>query len=283
MSSNDTPVRLGRIGYVNVLPIYHALEAGVLTHDFSFHSGPPAELNQFMSQGGMDLSSCSSIEYGRNPDDYFLIPDLAIASRGPVMSVLLMSQAPVESLSGQQLVLSAQTHTSAALLRLLLCKKGVTPAFITGDVSRSLGSDTPPAAFLAIGDEAMSLRSHPGYPYRWDLGQAWMDLTGLPFVFGVWVASRRSVEKDRARMLGAVATLLRAKAWGQAHLEQMAAMAAGHAGWTETDMLAYFQGLSYDLSPWELSGLNLFYQWLHDAGEIPAVPALRFLEPDTPA
>ena len=44
-------LRMGRIGYLNVLPIYHPLEAGIIPHDFEIISGPPAVLNNMMARG----------------------------------------------------------------------------------------------------------------------------------------------------------------------------------------------------------------------------------------
>lgn len=60
-------LRMGRISYLNVLPVYHPLEAGILPHDFELVSGPPALLNDMMSRGELHVSSCSCFEYARRP------------------------------------------------------------------------------------------------------------------------------------------------------------------------------------------------------------------------
>ena len=84
-------LRMGRINFLNVLPIYHPLEAGIIPHDFELVSGPPALLNNMMAAGELHVSSCSCIEYARHPGQYYLVRDLSIGSNGPVMSVLLLS------------------------------------------------------------------------------------------------------------------------------------------------------------------------------------------------
>ena len=274
------PVLLGKIGYTNVLPIYLPLEAGQVPHRFVIESGPPALLNQRMAAGQLDLSACSSIAYARNPDDYLLVPDLAIGSRGPVRSVLLKSRVPVAQLDGRQVVASSQSHTSAALLQLLLTHHlGVLAQFVVGDVSSLLHTQTPPEAFLAIGDEALRLRDHPDYPYGLDLGQAWTELTGLPFIFGVWVVSRRSAVELGTLMTASVRALLMAKRQGCAQLDHISALSAARLGTDAADMRVYYDGLVYDLGEWEQQGLKTFFQWLKDVGAIEKVPPLRFFNP----
>ncbi|MDR2161878.1 MAG: menaquinone biosynthesis protein, partial [Desulfovibrio sp.] len=183
--------RLGRIGYLNVLPIYHGLECGAVPHGFELVSGPPAALNALMAKGRLLASSTSSLEYARRPERYFLLPNLAIAGNGPIQSVLLLSRVPLDRLEGRTILASPASHTSVALLRLLL--RDFFPLAVywrTGAAAGALASSQPPDAFLAIGDEALRLRRHPDYPYRLDLGEAWLRWTGLPFVFGLWVADR---------------------------------------------------------------------------------------------
>ena len=62
------PLRMGRISYLNVLPIYHPLEAGIIPHDYELVSGPPALLNEMMGRGELQVSSCSCFEYARRPE-----------------------------------------------------------------------------------------------------------------------------------------------------------------------------------------------------------------------
>ena len=272
------PVRLGRIGYLNVLPIYHPLESGLIDNDCEVVSGPPSELNRLMDEGRLDLSAASSIEYARHPDKYFLIPDIAIGSRGPVQSVLLLSRVPVEELAGETILVSAQTHTSAALLRVLqrnLWK--IETDFVTGSATEALAQGRRPAAILCIGDEALNLRYHPDYPQRTDLGEAWRDLTGLPFIFGVWLVSRDSWARGRETLENAARMLIAGKEWGQEHMGEVCVMAAEKSCLNDDEMCSYFAGLVYDFGPEEQQGLKVFYENLAAAGFIERVPPLEFL------
>lgn len=274
----NKPLRMGRINFLNVLPIYHPLEAGILAHDFELVAGTPAFLNDMMAAGELQVSSCSCIEYGRHPDRYYLVRDLSIGSRGPVLSVLLLSQFPLADLAGREILISGESHTSVALLKLMLSGYYHVPAsFRTGPVSAELRSATPPAAFLAIGDEALRLRNHPQYPFQIDLAEAWREWTGLPFVFGLWVISASAIESGMiADDPGAI--LRAGRDWGLEHMDVILDL-TGHGCPLSRDVLRYYyeQGLFYTLAGDELAGLEFFYEKLENAGMIDSRPQLRFL------
>ncbi|MGE4293647.1 MAG: menaquinone biosynthetic enzyme MqnA/MqnD family protein [Desulfovibrio sp.] len=277
--SGNGRLRLGKIGYRNVLPIYHPLEQGLVEHDLEIVSGVPAELNELMRLGELHLSANSSIEYARRPERYLLVPDLAIGCHGPVQSVLLLSQRPVQRLAGHSVLVSAQTHTSAALLRMLLARRyKIETGFENGDATALLQAGVRPEAILAIGDEALELRRHPDYPYLYDLGQEWLEWTGLPFIFGVWIVRRESWELHREPLETAVNQLLRAKEWGQEHLSELCSLAARGSSLDALEMCSYFTGLSYDLGERERSGLELFFEMLVQTRVIPTLPQLEFVE-----
>lgn len=277
-ADTDTRLRLGRISYLNVLPIYHSLENNQTGHDYELVYGPPAELNRLMAAGKLDVASTSSIEYARNADQYFLVPDLAIGSCGPVMSVLLLSSCPVEELDGKTVLTTSQSHTSAALLRLLLrFRYGLTVNYRTGSAWEQVGSDNPPEALLAIGDEALRLRNHPRYPYKVDMGEAWREWTDLPFIFGVWVVSRDSVDKGCFKTDPA-ALLQRGRDWGASHMETILDIAEKRDYLSRGDLVEYFKGLVYTMGEEAQQGLRMFYQKLVEAGELEYVPELVFYD-----
>ncbi len=271
-------IRLGRISYANVLPIYLPLETGRIPHRYQFVSGPPAALNEIMSAGGLDVASVSSIEYARRPERYLLIPDLAIGCRGPVRSVLLLSRVPVEELGGATVLVSSQTHTSAALLRILFREHlRLDVRYEAGEACQGMLSGEGPEAVLAIGDEALFLRDHPGYPHALDLGEAWRQWTGLPFIFGVWVVSREAAARMGKHGDWLWRPLLEGKRWGQAHMDQVIAAADTISHLGSEALACYFQGLVYDLGQEERQGLEAFFAWLVQQGEISRAPELTFV------
>ncbi|WP_027179212.1 menaquinone biosynthesis protein [Maridesulfovibrio bastinii] len=272
-------IRVGRISYLNVLPIYYPLESEIMGHNFEFFYGPPAHLNKMMSEGLLDIASTSSVEYLRHSEQYHLLPDLAIGSCGPVQSVILLSRCPVEELSGKKILASAQSHTSAVLLRLLLSKYiPVNPFYETGNATAVLNSGERPNAILAIGDEALNLRHHEDYPYLLDLGEAWREWTTLPFIFGVWIIQKESAARKPDEMREAVKKLIEAKKWGQRNILKMAELTAENSLMDAEETNSYYKGLVYDLEDKEIMGLKTFGNHLVDVGELSQMPKLDFFK-----
>lgn len=271
-----TPLRMGRISFLNVLPIYYPLEADIIPHNFELVSGPPALLNEMMAQGQLHASSCSCIEYARHPERYYLVSDLSIGSKGPVMSVLLLSRKPIEELSGEEILISGESHTSVALLKLLLRERyNINASFRTGHVSNELRS-SPPTAFLAIGDEALRLRNHMDYPYLHDLAEEWRNWTGLPFIFGLWVISAAAV--DSKMFQTDPGQILRdGRDWGLANMEIILDLTEKGCPLKREELRDYYnKGLFYTLGESEQKGLLAFYKLLHSAALINRIPELRF-------
>ncbi len=270
-------VKVGRISYLNVLPIYYPLEAGLIENNFDFLYGPPAQLNKMMSEGLMHISSTSSIEYLRHAEQYKLLPDLAIGSRGPVQSVLMLSRKPVEQLKGCKILVSSQTHSSAALLKILLTEYiPVHPEYETGNATERLESGERPEAILCIGDEALNLRKHRDYPYKFDLGEEWIKWTGLPCIFGVWLVRRDVASREEVKQ--AIRALIKGKLWGQRNIDRMSELTAEKSILTPEETRSYYDGLVFDLGNEEIKGLKTFAKYLHKTGQISHIPELEFAE-----
>jgi len=263
-------MRLGRIPYVNCLPVYGAIDRGIETVAAEIVTGTAAELNDLLAAGELQVSVVSAVEYARNAAAYHLLPDLAISCDGPVHSVLLFSHRPVTALQDAAVLLTSSSRTSILLLE-LLCRHrwGVRPRFATVRAEAvdldALGG-LPHDAVLVIGDAALHLAARGRYPHVVDLGQAWKDWTGLPFVFAVW-AARRDADQDAAA--GIHRTLLRSRAWGLAHLDELAAGAARQTGIAPATCRAYLGDLDYALSYRHLAGLTDFFRRLAQDGLVP--------------
>lgn len=272
-----TPLRMGRISFLNVLPIYHPLEAGIIPHEYELVAGPPALLNKMMARGELQVSSCSCIEYARNFEKYYLVRDLSIGSAGPVLSVLLLSRVPMSELDGEEVLISGESHTSVALLKLLLNEYyEVQCRFRVGHVGSELAKSSP-LAFLAIGDEALRLRHHPEYPVRMDLAEAWREWTGKPFIFGLWIID--AAFADSRKYATNPGDLLRnGRDWGLEHMDVILDLTGHGCPLNREELRKYYEeGLFFTLKDSELAGLRLFYEKIHAAGMIPHIPQLRFL------
>ncbi len=271
-------MRVGRIPYLNCAPVYGAVDRGIVSLDAELVSGVPSELNQGMSDGRIDVSVVSAVEYARDAAKYLLLPDLAISCNGAVRSVMLFSTRPAQDLAGAEVLVSRSSMTSVALLELLFEHVWkVRPVFVPGDAEADdLRRDQAPvAARLVIGDAALMLRhrDHPvavahgrEYPHLYDLGSEWKAWTGLPFVFAVWVARRNVDVRAALQVHGA---LMESRDWGLSHLPQIANEASAACRLPSAVIHEYLAGLDYGLGLEYLEGLSEFFRRLELAGRVP--------------
>ncbi|MDR3566879.1 MAG: menaquinone biosynthesis protein [Syntrophobacteraceae bacterium] len=279
MGEQSAGLRLGRIDFLNVLPIYHALEAGMVENPFEIIAGDPARLNDLCAGAELDISPVSSIEYARRAELYQIVPEISISSAGEVKSVLLLSRMPVEGLTGKRVLLSSKSQTSVGLLKVLCMRYGVTPKFETGSCLECFVESERPDACLAIGDEALRLAASGLYPHVLDLGAAWLKWTGLPFVFAVWVVRRDVVRDKSAQLPRAIEALLSSKRWGLANISRICEVAAQTGLMQAREFEEYYRCLQYELNEPEKRGLELFYTSLVEAGELDRVAALDMYTP----
>ena len=269
----DLKLRIGRIPFANLFPIFYTLDREFDCSSYEFVDGVPSQLNLMLRDGTIDLSPSSSIEYLLNPGMYGFVDGISVSSRGPVGSIFLFSKRPIEQLEGCRICLTSQSATSVALLDILLSRfYGVN---FTSEVSESPESaDTD--AFLLIGDQALKHKSIinnqdkklPGFRsplLAYDLGEIWYETTNLPFVFALWIVRTGLYDKLDARhdlYVRFVGDLMKAKEESLKNLPEIARHSPMKAFMSEGEIIAYWNMLDYDLSGEHKKGLYLFRDYL---------------------
>ena len=272
-------LRVGKVNFINTLPIFYPLESGAIEHDFEIIANTPAVLNTLLASDQIDLGVVSSIEYGRNFEKYVLLPDLSISCKTRVCSVLLLSTIPLKQLNDQEILLTPKSDTSIALLKLLLSRRfEITPRYRVRDYHLE-GSSWPDGAkaVLAIGDDALRLQKSQSVTLTLDLGAAWYEWTGHPFVFAVWALRYGSLAQRDGQVHQAHATLLAARDYGLNHLEEIATSVDQCSWFSRKECLQYLQTIEYDLDGDKQAGLKLFFDMLCEAGELSRRVPLKFL------
>lgn len=191
MSGN---IKLGQINFTNCLPINYSFSQWGLDH-IEVYDGCPSEINRMMKDEIIHIAPVSSIEYLKNQDKYTLIDNICISSTGKVGSVILFSNYEINNLSNKRIALPYSSASSIAALKVLLKKFGNDLSSINFKVHQyetsldgSLNNNFD--AILYIGDPALIANSTPRNKCLvYDLGESWLNLTGLPMVFGTWVAN----------------------------------------------------------------------------------------------
>lgn len=272
-------LRIGRIAYANCTPIFHALQERYPDGDYSYVEGVPARLNAQLAKGDIDVCPSSSIAYALNPERYLIIPDLSISSCGPVQSVLLFSAVPIGELDGREVLLTAESATSVNLLKILLKQRyGCHCSFrVTNHALNAALREAP--AVLLIGDTALrELQASSGVRV-YDLGEQWYDWTGTPFVFALWLASRKAFDTHTEELRCLAGQLRSAKAYALENLDRIADVSPD-ADWMGRERLLHYwrSNLSYDLGREHCQGLARFFRLAADMGLIEQAPELVFLE-----
>jgi chorismate dehydratase len=167
-------VRVGCVKYLNARPLIRGWPGNV---EFDH----PSALCQRLAEGQLDVALVSSFEFLRNPI-YRIVDDVSISSDGPVYSVVVAHRCELSKI--EEIELDPASQTAVNLLRCLLAELGLTPR-LTGVGSENAGLSR---ARLIIGDQAIRFRqSHADAFQFWDLGEQWKKLTGLPFVYALWL------------------------------------------------------------------------------------------------
>ncbi len=263
-------VRMGQISFANCRPVYYGLSNGLRPPWLDLTPAPPTVLNGMLSNSELDISPVSSVAYARHADDWLIIPSLSIASRGEVLSVILVSTLPLGCLGGKKVITTTDSETSVELLKLCLEREGAKPVFERRMVrdTANLGRDA--AAALLIGDPALRRRPLDVLGQRvTDLGLYWHDWTGLPFVYAVWAVRRAFAEKNRELVQEAAALLKSSLSQGITHLDTIVRSASLGLKMEKSFLSAYFRHLHYQLNQEEVAGLSSFFDRLHDGGILP--------------
>jgi chorismate dehydratase len=246
-------LRLGRISYVNMAPVFYRLEAEV-----DEVTGVPTELNRRLVAGEIDLAPISSIEYARNAETLRILPRLCVSSEGAVDSIQLVSRAPLERI--RRVAVTPESATSVVLTRVLLPEAEQVP----------LGEEAE--AKLLIGDAALKSAFEDPTPHH-DLGRLWLEKTGLPMVFAVWACP----DPPPAGLTELQEALVESLLLARAEPEKLAYESSERYGYPAGFLARYFEKLRYSFGPRERAGFLTFLEMAREVGELERVPELRFL------
>jgi chorismate dehydratase len=237
-----------RIPYANAAPFYALWNEA----PFGVRNLVPRELGREAEAGTVDLGLMATGDFLRLQESFELVGPMGVAARGPVQSVLLYSKRPAAALGGAMISVTPETSTSIRLLRLLF------------DVRRGLqgvryvrGLEPAQAdALLVIGDRAMRMRNQrpEGFHHVLDLGEDWLEWTGLSFVYAVWAVRRTldaAIQQELREFLEA------SLAAGLANLPEVARQLT-EPGWSASETEAYLRRFHYRLGPEDLEGMRRF-------------------------
>jgi chorismate dehydratase len=262
--SSHTPLRIGAVSYLNSKPLLWGLETQA---HLSIKLEVPSRLLDGLQSKRLDVALLPVIDYQRM-EGLTILPVGGICSDGATLTVRIFSSVPIEKI--ESLACDPDSHTSVALAQVILFDRyGIRPRLTSDGTAR-----------LLIGDKVIQHLKKPAdsnpqaFPFQLDLGQAWKELTGLPFVFAVWTA-RSGVD------LGDLPALLdAARRQGTQHIEEIIQRDAIPRGWPAELARQYLtQNLQFEITPRHLEAITLFYKKAVARGLIPSPPHPLTLPP----
>ncbi len=260
-------LRVGEICYANLFPVFQTLKQHFDCSQYEFVQGVPSDLNRMLRQGELDVSPSSSVEYLLHPDLYEYIPGQSISSIGASGSILLFSKYPLKELDGKTISVTSHSATSAMLLRVIFEK-------LEGIRAKKYTQINPPVqagfeeealdkfdACLLIGDAALR-ENRLSHNHVYDLGTLWNAHTGLPFVYALWTV-RKDLSEPRKKLVRALTRQVIETGYLVKFAYPALAPLASQSAWmTESELIRYWENLSYELTSDHLKSMELFKKLL---------------------
>lgn len=240
----DVTYRFSVLSYANALPLVHFIDAGSSGAELVY--GPPRDSVRGLLEGQVDAALVPVVDFFTNPE-LQMVPGLGIGADGDVTSVLLQCHRPLRQVT--RIGLDPESKTSNVLVRVLAQRR-----FGLSDRVTYTRHRTDADANVCIGDRALRARASLE---TYDLAGEWKRMTGLPFVFAVWVVRRSCPHGEEiSRILQA------AKQRGCESRRELAGLCSRRLGIPEPRCYEYLtERLHYDVGPSELEGMDLFRAW----------------------
>jgi chorismate dehydratase len=271
-------LRISAISFLNTAPLMWDFEHGAAAGNFEIEYTIPSGCAAALAANRADIGIIPAITYAEIPG-LVILPNIAIASKDRVRSILLISKKPIEDV--RTVATDTSSRTSVALTQVLFAKfyggnREFTPH--PPDLQEMLKDHD---AALLIGDSALQISMRDTQYRLYDLGHDWRRLTGKPFVFAFW-AVRLDALYRQPKGMNLIETFRQSRDHGLLP-ESIAILEkewAPKLGITEAEVTTYLtENIHYYLDRDNHAGLQLFLSYAHETGLIPSVPELRFLGP----
>jgi chorismate dehydratase len=270
-------LRISAISFLNTAPLMWDFENGEtadrLRQHFEISYTIPARCAEQLKEGSADIGIIPVAAYTVIPD-LVIVPDVAIAAKNKVRSILLVSKVAINKI--RSVATDESSRTSAALVEIYLRKfVGLDPGFTRQKPSLKEMLQWHDAALL-IGDPALQARTD-GY-FVYDLAEEWKRWTGRPFVFAFW-AVRKAALEGRASEPNIARVFQQSRDNGLKHIPEIAQAWSPKLSLSPKLINDYLtQNVDYGLDAENLEGLRLFYKYGLECGVFTQVPELAFLE-----
>lgn len=242
-------LRVVAVSYLNTKPLLYGLLRSPIAERIDLQLAIPSECARRLRDGEADLG-LAPVAILPELDNWQLVSNYCIGATGPVKTVCLYGEVPIERM--EAIYLDHHSRTSVALIKILLRHHWrLSPQLLPAQTGyiQQIGGTT---GGLVIGDRTIGLEEK--FPYVYDLGHAWREMTNLPFVFAAWVSVKPLDEDFIAAFDAALGS-------GLTYLPDLKyLLSSPHPNF---DLEYYFTHcISYELDEEKQKGLATFLQYL---------------------
>lgn len=244
----ERKIRIGAVSYLNTKPLLYGLQHGPIWDDIELTLDYPSNLVKALKNDQIDIGLLP-VAALLDISDYQIVSDYCIGTEGEVASVCVFSEVPLDEID--TVLLDYQSRTSVMLCRILFAKhwkKSV--QFINAADETYIDKIKGNVAGLVIGDRALKIRDR--FTYIYDLGLGWKEMTGMPFVFAVWVTTSKFQSDVVQKYSNAF----------QLGINQIPVI-VGQNLFLEYNLFDYFtKNISYSLDSSKIKGLEAFLAYI---------------------
>lgn len=262
-------ITIGAVSYLNTLPLVHTLDR---RPEIRLIRKVPAALLPDLENGLLDIALCPVIDAQTSSRELVIVPSGAIGSRSRTLTVRIFSRRPLDQID--HLHVDGDSHTSVALAQVIFHRQfGRHPKVSPLNDVSALEGNKDLEATLLIGDKVVTAEPSPvTFPHQLDLGEAWRNLTGLPFVFATWLAP------PEAQLGDLPVTLSEIRKDNHAKIKSLVHDWAREHHWPEASALNYLRDLlDYEIGPPQLAAIRLFWNECAELGLIEGPRTIEIL------
>ena len=267
-------IRIGHNPNTNMLPMFHYLpKKHPLLESIT---AEPTGHNAMLSDGRIDMAPISAFSYGEHWNEYAVLPNLSVSTKGRVGSILLFSKVPLQDLDGLTVALTDTSATSVNMTKILLHHHyGVAPRYLTMP-SDLQGMFAKADAALLIADPAIQAALNKPDCYIYDLGEEWFNYTGSSMTYAVWAFPKKLIYEREEELKIVYRLLLEAKDKALSNIEDIVMTCQTMLGGSLDFWRDYFTQFNYGLDPTLISGLQKYLDLCFELKLLPSRPILEF-------
>lgn len=271
-------IRIGHNPNTNMLPMFHFLaKEHPLLESIT---AEPTGHNAMLVDGRIDMAPISAFSYGEHWQDYAILPNLSVSTKGRVGSILLFSKVELKDLNGLTVALTDTSATSVNLTKILLQHYyGVVPRYLTLHSDLRAMFDRADAALL-IGDAAIQEALKIPQCFVYDLGQEWFNFTGYSMTYAVWAFPKKLISEREEEIRIVYRLLLDAKEQALSNMDDIVKTCQTMLGGTVDFWTDYFAQFNYGLDQTYILGLKKYLDFCFEQDLLPSCPILEFWPAD---